>query len=193
MCVCVGGMHSQNHCYTKWGFPQQRSQAPNKSCQTSLHGSGSQTPNISCQTPNISCQTPNISCQTPNISCQTPDFRSQTPKFRSQSSRQSGAIFPKFSKVSESTWGARNRSNLLIPSIIPPAHRCTCGVCAQWGPPPFDPPLARPHVPPPTGGGVPGMRKIDIQSWVLIRPFSASFGPRNGREMAICPTKKTDF
>ena len=35
--------------------------------------------------------------------------------------------------------------------------------------------------------------KIDIQSWVLIRPFSASFGPRNGREMAIRPTKKADF
>ena len=35
--------------------------------------------------------------------------------------------------------------------------------------------------------------KIDIQSWVLIRPFSASFDPRNGREMAIHPTKKADF
>ena len=32
--------------------------------------------------------------------------------------------------------------------------------------------------------------KIDIQSWVLIRPFSTSFGSRNGREMAIRPTKK---
>ena len=37
-------------------------------------------------------------------------------------------------RVSESTWGAQNRSNLLIPSIIPPAHICTCGVRAQWGP-----------------------------------------------------------
>ena len=35
--------------------------------------------------------------------------------------------------------------------------------------------------------------KFDIQSWVLIRPFSASFGFRNGREMAIRPTKKADF
>ena len=26
--------------------------------------------------------------------------------------------------------------------------------------------------------------KNDIQSWVLIRPFSASLGPRNGREIA---------
>ena len=32
--------------------------------------------------------------------------------------------------------------------------------------------------------------KIDIQSWVLIPPFSASCGPRNGREIAIRPTKK---
>ena len=35
--------------------------------------------------------------------------------------------------------------------------------------------------------------KIDIQSWVLIRPFSARVGSRNGREMAIRPTKKADF
>ena len=35
--------------------------------------------------------------------------------------------------------------------------------------------------------------KIAIQSWVLIRPFSANSGPRNGRGMAIRPTKKADF
>ena len=34
--------------------------------------------------------------------------------------------------------------------------------------------------------------KIHIQSWVRIRPFSASFGPRNGWKMAIRPTKKAD-
>ena len=46
-----------------------------------------------------------------------------------------------FLKVSESTWACRNRFNSLIPSMIPPAHRCTCGVRAQWGQtPPFDPP-----------------------------------------------------
>ena len=33
---------------------------------------------------------------------------------------------------------------------------------------------------------------IDIQSWVLIRPFSENVGPRNSREMAILPTKKAD-
>ena len=53
-------------------------------------------------------------------------------------------------------------------------------------------PVATPHVPPPTGG-MPGLRKIDIQSKVLIWQFSANFGPRNGWEMAICPTKKIDF
>ena len=36
-------------------------------------------------------------------------------------------------------------------------------------------------------------RKTDIQSWVLIRLFSASFGPQNGREMAIRRTKRADF
>ena len=35
--------------------------------------------------------------------------------------------------------------------------------------------------------------KIDIQSWVFDGPFSNSFGARNGREMAIRPTKKVDF
>ena len=35
--------------------------------------------------------------------------------------------------------------------------------------------------------------KNDIQSWVLIRPFLASFGPRNGREFAIRPTKNADL
>ena len=35
-------------------------------------------------------------------------------------------------------------------------------------------------------------RKNDIQSWVLIRPFSVSFGPRNGREIAIRPAKKAE-
>ena len=33
----------------------------------------------------------------------------------------------------------------------------------------------------------------DIQSWVRIGAFSSSFGPRNGQEMAIRPTKKADF
>ena len=120
--VCVWGGE-----YTKWGFPQQRSQ----------------TPNFACQTPNFLCQTPNQSCQTLNISCQTTKFRSQTPKFRSQSSRQSGAIFPIF------------RSNLptsrsMLPAVWSPrgAPRsplfalsgAKCGVRAQWGPKhPFDP------------------------------------------------------
>ena len=35
--------------------------------------------------------------------------------------------------------------------------------------------------------------KIDIQSQVLFRPFSVNFQTRNGREIAIRPTKKTDF
>ena len=35
--------------------------------------------------------------------------------------------------------------------------------------------------------------KIDIQSWVLIPPFSTNFGPRNSREMAMRPTKKADL
>ena len=50
-----------------------------------------------------------------------------------------------------------------------------------------------PHVPPPTRGGMPGLRKFDIQSWVFIRSFSINFGPRNGWEMAIRPTKKLIF
>ena len=49
--------------------------------------------------------------------------------------------------------------------------------------------VANPACAPSDRGGVPGLRKIDIQSRVLIHPFSASFGPRNGREMAIRPTK----
>ena len=39
-------------------------------------------------------------------------------------------------------------------------------------------PVANPACAISEGGGVPGLRKIDIQSWVLIRPFSTSFGPR---------------
>ena len=37
------------------------------------------------------------------------------------------------------------------------------------------------------------MEKIDIQSPVLIGPFSVKIQTRNGREMAIRPTKKADF
>ena len=55
------------------------------------------------------------------------------------------------------------------------------------------PPSREPRMCPLRQGGVSGLRKNDIQSWVLIRPFSANFGPRNGREIAICPTKKLDF
>ena len=46
----------------------------------------------------------------------------------------SGSKIQIFLKVSESIWGARNRSISLIPSLIPPAQRRTCGVRAQWGP-----------------------------------------------------------
>ena len=104
--------------YTMWGFPQQRSQTPNFACQT---------PNIACQTPNFLCQTPNKSCQTPNISCQTPKFRSQTPKFRSPSSRQSGAIFPKFRSKYPTPWAT-------LPAVWSPrGARRTPPLCAQRG------------------------------------------------------------
>ena len=39
-------------------------------------------------------------------------------------------------------------------------------------------------------GGMAELRKIDIQSRVLIGSFSISVGARNGREIAIRPTKK---
>ena len=52
-----------------------------------------------------------------NISCQTPKFRTPTPEILCQSSRQSGAIFSKLLRVSESTWGARNRLVSLDPGI----------------------------------------------------------------------------
>ena len=45
----------------------------------------------------------------------------------------------------------------------------------------------------PSDRGMPRLRKNGIQSWVLIHPFSANSGPRNGQEMAICQTKKADF
>ena len=35
--------------------------------------------------------------------------------------------------------------------------------------------------------------KIDIQSWVLLRPFWTQIQSRNGWEMAIRPTEKADF
>ena len=35
--------------------------------------------------------------------------------------------------------------------------------------------------------------KIDIRTWVLLRPFWTQNQTRNGREMAIRPTKKADF
>ena len=46
-----------------------------------------------------------------------------------------------------------------------------------------------PHVPPPTRGGDARNEKIDIQSKVLIGPFSTKIQTRNGREIAIRPTK----
>ena len=42
----------------------------------------------------------------------------------------SGNTPPRFLSGGGATW--------LISSMIPPAHRCTCGVCAQWGQNPLD-------------------------------------------------------
>ena len=67
--------------YTKWGFPQQRSQ----------------TPNFLCQAPNKSCQTPNTVCQTPNKSC-------QTPRISKPNTQNPVAFFPKFRSKSPTSW-----------------------------------------------------------------------------------------
>ena len=104
--------------YTKWGFPQQRSQTPDFACQTH---------NVVCQTPNFLCQTHNIPCQTPRISKpNTQHFVPNTQHFEAKHPK-SRSIFSKISEQSPNTLGHAPSSLEPLPRPAEPS------LCAQRG------------------------------------------------------------
>ena len=126
------------HCVlsTQLPVPNTQHSAPNiQHCVPNTQHCVSNTqhvvPNTQHFVPNTQRVVPNNQHFVPSTQISKPNTRNPKPTLSTVWSK----ILKKMN-VSESTWGSRNRCDLLIPSLIPPAHRCTCGVRAQWGQPP---------------------------------------------------------
>ena len=137
VCVCVGGG-------VGGGTPG--GDFPNSGANTQLRVPNTQqvVPNTQHRMPNTQLPVPNTQKVVPNTQHCVPNiqnFEAKHPKSCAKALGNLEHFFRQKVKVSESTWRARNRSYLLIPSLIPPAHRCTCGVCAQWGQNPLKTPI----------------------------------------------------